>query len=174
MASLLKPRGKLFRKYAVLFVTLVTGALLANGLIEIYFSYQENKTALARIQREKALAAALKIEHFVSKIELQISWIATWGASGVRPDEVGYHRLLRKDPAITEVRYIDSAGKEQLHVSRLGMDREKSGADFSHNPAFSQSIAKFNAVWPPIVGKTASISCFFRISTIDFLVSGFR
>ena len=59
-------KGKLFRKYAVLFVTLVTGALLANGLIEIYFSYQENKTALPRIQREKALAAALKIEQFVS------------------------------------------------------------------------------------------------------------
>jgi hypothetical protein len=28
-------KGKLFRKYAVLFVTLVTGALLANGLIGI-------------------------------------------------------------------------------------------------------------------------------------------
>ena len=132
-------KGKLFRKYAVLFVTLVTGALLANGLIEIYFSYQENKTALARIQREKALAAALKIEHFVSKLELQISWIAPWGASGVSPDKVGYLRLLSKDPAITEVRYIDSAGKEQLHVSRLGMDREKSGADFSQNPAFLEA-----------------------------------
>ena len=132
-------KGKLFRKYAVLFVTLVSGALLANGLIAIYFSYQENKTALARIQREKALAAALKIEYFVSKIELQISWIAPWGAAGMSPDKVGYLRLLSKDPAITEVRYIDSAGKEQLHVSRLGMDREKSGADFSHNPAFLEA-----------------------------------
>ena len=132
-------RGKLFRKYAVLFVTLVTGALLANGLIEIYFSYQENKTALARIQREKALAAALKIEQFVSKIELQISWIAPRGASGVSPEKVEYVRLLRKDPAITEVRFIDSAGREQLLVSRLGMDREKSGADFSQNPAFLEA-----------------------------------
>ena len=138
-------KGKLFSKYAVLFVTLVTGALLANGLIEIYFSYQENKTALARIQREKALAGALKIEQFVSEIELQISWIAPWGASGVSPDKVGYIRLLRKDPAITEVRYIDSTGKEQLHVSRLGMDNEKSGADFSHNPAFLE--AKRDKTW---------------------------
>jgi len=132
-------KGKLFRKYAVLFVTLVTGALLANGLIEIYFSYQENKTALAHIQREKALAAALKIEQFTSKIELQISWIAPWGPPGVSPDTNEYLRLLRQDPAITEIRYIDSAGKEQLHVSRLGMDREKSGVDFSHNPAFLEA-----------------------------------
>jgi len=132
-------KGKLFRKYAVLFVTLVTGALLANGLLEVYFSYQENKTALARIQREKTLAAALKIEHFVSETELQISWIVPWGASGVSPYTNEYVRLLRQDPAITEVRFIDSAGKEQLHVSRLGMDKEKSGADFSQNPAFLEA-----------------------------------
>ncbi len=138
-------KGKLFRKYAVLFVTLVTGALLANGLIEIYFSYQENKTALAHIQREKALASALKIEQFTSKIELQISWIAPWGPPGVSPDTNEYLRLLRQDPAITEVRFIDFAGKEQLHVSRLGMDREKSGVDFSHNPAFLE--AKRGKTW---------------------------
>ena len=139
MVSLLKPSGKLFRKYAVLFVTLVTGALLANGLVEIYFSYQENKTALARIQREKTLAAALKIEQFVSETELQISWVVPRGTSGVSPENVEYVRLLRQDPAITEVRYIDSAGKEQLLVSRLGMDKEKSGTDFSQNPAFLEA-----------------------------------
>ena len=55
------------------------------------------------------------------------------------PDTNEYLRLLRQDPAITEIRYIDSAGKEQLHVSRLGMDREKSGVDFSHNPAFLEA-----------------------------------
>ena len=45
---------------------------------------------------------------------------------------------------------------------------------FSHIPALSHSIAKFNAVCPPIVGRTASISCFSKISIIDFLVNGFR
>src|SRR5213593_2164874 len=48
-----KRRGKLFRKYVVLFVAVVTGALLANGLIEIYFSYVENKAALVALQQEK-------------------------------------------------------------------------------------------------------------------------
>lgn len=42
----MKPQGHLFRKYVLLFVTLVGGALLTSGLIGIYFSYQENKTAL--------------------------------------------------------------------------------------------------------------------------------
>ena len=48
------------KKFAVLFVALVTGALVASGLVEIYFSFQESKTALLRIQREKAEAAAKK------------------------------------------------------------------------------------------------------------------
>ena len=60
-ASSQRPQGRLFRKYVALFVTLVSGALLTSGAIEIYFSYQENKEALVRIQREKALATAARI-----------------------------------------------------------------------------------------------------------------
>ena len=51
-------RGRLFRKYVGLFVAVVCVALFANGLFEIWFSYQEHKTALIRIQREQAEAAA--------------------------------------------------------------------------------------------------------------------
>jgi signal transduction histidine kinase/HAMP domain-containing protein len=51
--------GRLFRKYVALFTLLVSGALLVSGVVEIYFSYQENKTALLGLQREKALAAVI-------------------------------------------------------------------------------------------------------------------
>ena len=54
-------RGSLFRKYVVLVVVLVSGALVASGAIEVYFSYQENKQALVTLQREKALGAASRI-----------------------------------------------------------------------------------------------------------------
>ena len=67
-------RGSLFRKYAVLFVALVSGALFSSGLLEIYFSYQENKEALVTLQHEKALGAAASIEQFVKEVERQISW----------------------------------------------------------------------------------------------------
>ena len=53
-----KVRGRLFRKYVGLFVAVVCLALFANGLFEIWFSYQEHKAALIRIQREQAEAAA--------------------------------------------------------------------------------------------------------------------
>jgi signal transduction histidine kinase len=140
MATLLKPRGKLFRKYVVLFVTLVSGALLASGLMEIYFSYQENKRALVRIQREKALAAASKIERFVKEIERQINWIvpSPWGAHAVTPDQLRleYLKLLRQVPAVTEISYLDPAGKEQLQVSRLAMDVVGSQTDLSKHSKF--------------------------------------
>ena len=132
--------GRLFRKYVVLFVTLVTGALLASGLIEIYFSYQENKTALVRIQREKALAAASRIEQFTKEIERQVGWTtqSPWGARAAALEQRRFDslRLLRQVPAITEISHLDPAGKEQLRVSRLAMDVVGSQTDFSREPKF--------------------------------------
>src|SRR5215218_5144517 len=69
-----KVRGRLFRKYVGLFVAVVCVALFANGLFEIWFSYQEHKAALIRIQREQAEAAAAKIGQFVKEIEGQLGW----------------------------------------------------------------------------------------------------
>ena len=35
--------GRLFRKYVVLFIGVVCAALVANGLVDIWFSYREQK-----------------------------------------------------------------------------------------------------------------------------------
>ncbi len=69
-----KVRGRLFRKYVGLFVAVVSLALFANGGFEIWFSYQEHKAALIRIQREQAEAAAAKIGQFLKEIEGQLGW----------------------------------------------------------------------------------------------------
>ncbi len=143
--ALSKPRGRLFRKYVVLFVTLVSGALVTSGLVEIYFSYQENKTALGRIQREKAQGAASKIEQFIKEIERQIGWTtqAQWGARSMALDQrrFDYLRLLKQSPAVTEISQLDTAGKEQLRVSRLAMDVAGSQTDFSQEPKFVDAKA---------------------------------
>ena len=75
--------SRLFRKYVALFVAVVCVALLTNGLFEIWFSYQENKQSLTRIQREQAEAAAAKIGQFIKDIEGQIGWTTQlpWTAS---------------------------------------------------------------------------------------------
>src|SRR4051794_13013575 len=139
-----KVRGRLFRKYVGLFVAVVCLALFANGLFEIWFSYQEHKAALIRIQREQAEAAAAKIGQFVKEIEGQLGWTVQlpWSASTLEQRRFDALRLLRQVPAITELSQLDSTGKEQLRVSRLAMDVVGSGLDLSKDPKFAETVAK--------------------------------
>jgi signal transduction histidine kinase/HAMP domain-containing protein len=137
------PRGRLFRKYVVVFIVLVGGALLTSGLVQMYFSFQEHKLALLGVQREKAEAAAGTIEQFVREVERQMGWLtqAPWGDRAVPLDQrrLDSLRLLRQVPAITEISHLDPSGREQLRVSRLAMDVLGSGTDFSHDARFVQA-----------------------------------
>src|SRR4051812_12125570 len=137
-------RGRLFRKYVGLFVAVVCLALFANGVFEIWFSYQEHKAALSRIQREQAEAAAAKIGQFVKEIEGQLGWTVQlpWSASTLEQRRFDALRLLRQVPAITELSQLDSSGKEQLRVSRLAMDVVGSGLDLSKDPKFAETVAR--------------------------------
>ncbi|OGQ75667.1 MAG: hypothetical protein A3G40_11355 [Deltaproteobacteria bacterium RIFCSPLOWO2_12_FULL_57_22] len=136
------PRGRLFRKYVILFASLVSGALLASGLIEVYFSYQDHKAALVAVQREKALAAASKIEQFIKDIERQVG-LASQPQIGARiPLEerrLEYLRLFRQAPPVTEISQLDASGRELLKVSRLTMDVVGSQTDFSADPKFRET-----------------------------------
>jgi signal transduction histidine kinase len=146
-------RGHLFYKYAVIFVALVSGVLLTSGLVEIYFSYQETRTALARIQWEEAENAALKIRQFLKDIERQMVWtLQPLGVHGVpleqRRDD--FYKLLRQVSAIVELRYLDAAGKEQLRLSRLSRNVLGSGADASREAPFLEAKSRqtyFSAVY---------------------------
>jgi signal transduction histidine kinase/HAMP domain-containing protein len=131
-------RGRLFRKYLLLILTLVTGALLASGAISIYFAYQENKAAVASLQHEKALAAASRIEQYIRQIEQQLSYAALpqLDASDVELRRIEFLKLLRQAPEVTDISQLDASGHEQIAVSRLGMDNVSSSKDRSQEPAF--------------------------------------
>jgi signal transduction histidine kinase/HAMP domain-containing protein len=130
--------GRLFRRYLLLILTLVTGALLASGAISVYFSYQDNKAAVASLQHEKALAAASRIEQYIQQIEHQIAYAALpqLDANDVELRRIEFLKLLRQAPEITDIVQLDATGHEQIAVSRLGMDSIGSGKDRSQDPAF--------------------------------------
>src|SRR5215471_8428613 len=136
--------GPLFRKYVALFLAVVCVVLLVNGLFEAGFAYQEHKASLIRIQREQAEAAAAKIGQFIEEIKSQVGWTTQlpWSAGTIDQRRFDGLRLLRQVPAITELSQLDSAGKEQLRVSRLAMDVVASQADFSKEPKFTEAVAK--------------------------------
>src|SRR5271155_5715916 len=136
-------RRRLFIKYVALLISVVGGALVANGVFEVWFSYQENKAALIGVQRQEAQAAADKIEEFITQIQSQVGWTTQlpWSDSTLDQRRFDALRLLRQVPAITELAQIDSTGHEQLRVSRLTMDVVGSGVDYSHKPEFTEAVA---------------------------------
>jgi signal transduction histidine kinase len=137
-------RSRLFFKYTLLFVSVVVLALFANGGFEVWFSYQEHKGSLISIQQQQAIAAADKIEEFITQIESQVGWTTQlpWTDGTLDQRRFDALRLLRQVPAITELAQIDAAGREQLKVSRLTMDVVGSGIDYSGKPEFTQAVAK--------------------------------
>jgi signal transduction histidine kinase len=156
-------RASLSRKYVVVLLTLVSGALVTSGLIEIYFSYQENKAALGKIQHEMAAAAAARIEEFIEQVEHHIGFLAQspWNARAMALDQrrFEFRRVLRQVPAVTEISYLDSSGREHLRVSRLAMDVMGRRADLSQEPEFLQAKG----------GKTYFSPVYFRMESEPYV-----
>jgi signal transduction histidine kinase len=131
-------RGRLFRKYFLLILALVCGALLASGAISVYFSYQENKAALARLQQEKAVSAAARIEQFVLQVERQLSFAALPQLGGEATQErlLEFQKLQKMMEEVTDVSQIDAQGRELLFVSRLKVNSVGSLKDRSQEAVY--------------------------------------
>jgi signal transduction histidine kinase len=130
----------LFRKYALVLVVLVSLALIASGLVQLLFSYQENQANLVALQRAKAAGAAVQIRDFVAGIQQLEAGALTTPTQG---DTIALDqrrndllRLLRQAPPILIASYLDANGREQLRISRLDLSVIGGNADLSHDPAF--------------------------------------
>jgi signal transduction histidine kinase len=134
-------RGRLFRKYLLLMMSLVGLALLLSGGISLYFSYRETTAALASLQQEKAVGAAWRIEQYMQQITQQLQYAALpqldVGEVELRRNE--FLKLLRQVPEVTDIAQIDGTGRETIAESRLGMSTVSSGKDRSAEAAFRQA-----------------------------------
>jgi signal transduction histidine kinase len=136
-------RGRLLRKYAAVLILLVGGVLLLSSLVNLYFSYRQTKAALVRLERQQALAAASRLEQFVTGIERQVRAAMevpfTDAAMAREQREIDFLRLLRDVPAITEIVQLDPGGKAQLLVSRFAPNEIDSQRDLSRDPRFMKT-----------------------------------
>jgi two-component system, NtrC family, sensor kinase len=142
MASLFRFRGRLRPKFVVVFTTVVCVALLSTAMFEVFFSYQDRKASLIRIQHEQAVEAASEIAQFMKDIEDQLAWTTHEPWTTSRPDRQSldlWRMVLRQVPAITDLALLDGAGREQLRVSRLNLDAVGSQVDFSKDPKFLEA-----------------------------------
>jgi signal transduction histidine kinase len=134
-------RGKLFLKYLLLIMMLVSLALLVSGGISVYFNYRETTAALASLEREKAIGAAARIEMYLRQVtqQLQFAALPQMGAGDVELRRIEFLKLIRQAPEVTDIALIDADGREQIAESRLGMSVMASGKDRSAEPAFTQA-----------------------------------
>jgi signal transduction histidine kinase len=163
-------RSPLLRKYVRVLLALVGGTLMLSGLAELYFSYRQAQRAIVDVEQAHATAAASRIEQFLNEVQEQVrdttrtasddpsagplgpaalGFREGLAASIAEQRELDFLRVLRRVPAISDLRHIDVAGREQLHISRLHPDVIAGGADFSQAAEFIAARAGTN-YWSPV------------------------
>jgi signal transduction histidine kinase len=140
-------RSGLLRKYLLVFLGLVSAALILNAIVSFYFSYHGQIAMLKGFYREKAEAEAGRVSAFFSEIRDQIGWTTYlgWDQQSVEQRRFDYLRLLRQVPAISEISQLNDSGREQLKVSRLDLDVRESGKDYSRDARFTETLRR--KVW---------------------------
>ena len=87
-------RGRLFWKYLAVILLLVGGVLTLSTAIDLYFSYEEAKENIVELEREKAYAAAYRIEQFMTSVEREVVGLMSTAAveSAAMPSQSGTQR----------------------------------------------------------------------------------
>ena len=141
-----KPRrGRIVRRYFLIFVTLVGGSLLASLLLEMGFRLWETRWNLDVVHRQMAELAALRIRNYIENVAEAVRLAA-------QPRHVAQGRvsneyisdlrdLLRNVPAIRDVVAIGTDGREMLRLSRIGTSSVDAAADHASEPYFATARA---------------------------------
>src|SRR5215472_16306624 len=138
-------RGRIVRRYFLIFVTLVGGSLLASLLLEMGFRLWETRWNLDVVHRQMAELAALRIRNYIENVAEAVRLAA-------QPRHVAQGRvsneyisdlrdLLRNVPAIRDVVAIGTDGREMLRLSRIGTSSVDAAADHASEPYFATARA---------------------------------
>lgn len=144
--------GRLFRKYVLLFVVIVSATLIVSSALEVFFTYREQLASLGRVQRAESQVAADQVARFVAELDEQLLVIANepWQSPDLLDDRrVASLRLVSRFPAITTLILLDSAGQEQLKLAQLALAAGQvfplvttgSGADHSSRADYIGALA---------------------------------
>lgn len=137
-----------FSKFVGAFVSLVILVLAINGIVETWFVYNKTMQVASESQSGKAQAAARRVDQFTSDIARQISWATRASSTTLEQRRADYALLVQQVPAIERLIYIDSAGREQLRLTRQDVV-VASGLDYSRDERFTDAKGK-QVWWSPV------------------------
>ena len=138
-------RGRIVRRYFLIFVALVGGSLLVSLLLEMGFRMWETRWNLEVVHRQMAELAALRIRNYIENVAQAVRLAA-------QPRHVEQGRvsnqyisdlrdLLKNVPAIRDVVAIGVDGREMLRRSRIGASSVDAAADHASEPYFTTARA---------------------------------
>jgi two-component system, NtrC family, sensor kinase len=143
--ALKQRRGRIVRRYFLIFVTLVGGSLLVSLLLEMGFRVWETRWNLDVVHRQMAELAALRIHNYVENVAQAVRLAAQprHVVEGRVSDEYisDLRDLLKNVPAIRDVVAIGLDGREMLRVSRIGASALDAGADHAPEAYFATARA---------------------------------
>ncbi|MBT9495190.1 MAG: response regulator [Paucibacter sp.] len=139
-----RPSFSIARRYATQVAAIAAALLIASGGVEMYFSFQEARQDMARLQAAQATAAAREIEQYLQGIKAGLNQVARlpWGERGFGPAQKReeFHRLMALFPSVMELRDLSAAGRELVFVSRTELDRIAAPAPLEAAPAIAPAL----------------------------------
>jgi signal transduction histidine kinase len=117
-------RGRIVRRYFLIFATLVGGSLVASVLVEMGFRFVETRQNLETVHRQMAELAAVRIHTYVQDVAQAVRMAAQpRQLDGNRlTDDYAFNlrNLIKSAPAIRNVSAVGLDGRERFRVSRIG------------------------------------------------------
>jgi two-component system, NtrC family, sensor kinase len=147
-----RPHRRLIWKYTAVVVTLVAAAVVSVGLTELYFSYQDSKRALTRVEQDKASTAATSIEQQMQELQRELVAVAqptvAKGPAGLAERNQDFQRLFAREELVIQLSYLDATGTERVRTSPLEIDRTDLAIDRSQSAAFTRARAEQRYLGP--------------------------
>src|SRR5574341_288092 len=117
-------RGRIVRRYFLVFAVLVGGSLLTSAIVEMTFRYRETRQNIDLVHRQMGELAALRIWNYIDDIAKAIQLTAQAREvieHGITERYVfDLRNLLKNVPAIRNLSVLSSDGRERLRQSRIG------------------------------------------------------
>lgn len=133
----------LFRRYVATIAGLVSVSVLAVGSTLAFYHYAQDQQRAHELQTAEARAASASIDAYLRDIEGVLRSLSNRSAEGTTAGRDAQARdfrdALKFEPAILNIRSLDSTGLETNFVSRVDADRVES---HSPQPAIQQLLER--------------------------------
>ncbi|HEY2231332.1 MAG TPA: cache domain-containing protein [Xanthobacteraceae bacterium] len=138
-------RGRLVRRYFLVFAVLIGGSVVAGLLVELGFRFREARQNLEVEHRQMAELAALRITNYIDGVAQAVRLAAQPRnvVDGRVADDyiTDLRNLLKNVPAIRDAVALGLDGHEELRVSRIGRSLPDAAADHSLQDYFTAARA---------------------------------